>query len=136
MLDNAHLCHCRMCQKAVGNLFAALVAAPRDALTWTRGEPARFMSSAQVARGFCRDCGTPLYYDYLDGNRVNLTIGSMDDPSAFEPNGHTGVESRVPWFAGLVELEDYGTTEEAMSELAAKIRETSRQHPDRDTETW
>ena len=45
MLDNAHLCHCRMCQKAVGNLFAALVAAPNDALEWTRGTPAAFRSS-------------------------------------------------------------------------------------------
>ena len=28
MLDNSHLCHCRMCQKATGNIFSALVAAP------------------------------------------------------------------------------------------------------------
>jgi hypothetical protein len=60
MLDNAHLCHCRMCQKALGNVFAALVAAPRDGLSWTRGEPKRFFSSEHVARGFCGDCGTPL----------------------------------------------------------------------------
>src|SRR3546814_5113994 len=54
MLDNAHLCHCRMCQKAVGNLFAALVAAPRDALVWTRGEPAVFHSS-KIGRASCRE---------------------------------------------------------------------------------
>ena len=29
MLDNSHICHCRMCQKAAGNIFIALVAAPR-----------------------------------------------------------------------------------------------------------
>lgn len=48
MLDNAHLCHCRMCQKAVGWLFAALVAAPNDALAFTRGDPATFLSSDRV----------------------------------------------------------------------------------------
>ena len=73
MMDNAHVCHCRMCQKAVGGPFASLAAAPRAALTWTRGTPAVFHSSAQVARGFCRDCGTPLFYDYLGGKTVNLT---------------------------------------------------------------
>ncbi len=25
LIDNAHICHCRMCQKAAGNYFAALV---------------------------------------------------------------------------------------------------------------
>ncbi|RYI08877.1 MAG: GFA family protein, partial [Acetobacteraceae bacterium] len=63
MFDNSHICHCRMCQKAVGNIFAALVAAPREAITWTRGEPSRFRSSDHVDRGFCSQCGTPLFYD-------------------------------------------------------------------------
>src|SRR5690554_6087573 len=45
MLDNSHLCHCRMCQKAVGNIFAALVAAPDEKLVWTRGEPSVWRSS-------------------------------------------------------------------------------------------
>ena len=32
-LDNAHICHCRMCQKAVGNyLHAALAGAPNARL--------------------------------------------------------------------------------------------------------
>ena len=25
VLDTSHICHCRMCQKAVGNFFAALI---------------------------------------------------------------------------------------------------------------
>ena len=49
-----HLCHCRMCQKAAGNFFIALIGVPRDALTWTRGAPATFQSSDKAARGFCR----------------------------------------------------------------------------------
>lgn len=84
MLDNAHLCHCRMCQKATGGLFAALVAAPNDALSWTRGTPATFRSSAHVDRGFCAACGTPLFYRG-DTGRTNLTIGSLDDPFRHAP---------------------------------------------------
>ena len=136
MLDNAHLCHCRMCQKAVGNLFAALVAAPRDALVWTRGEPAVFRSSAHVARGFCRDCGTPLFFDYVEGGRVNLTIGSLDEPARFPPTGQVGIEGRMPWFDGLAALPGEQTTEAAMPDDAAAIRASNRQHPDHDTESW
>jgi len=132
MLDNAHLCHCRMCQKATGNLFAALVAAPDDALEWTRGEPATFESSAGVDRGFCAQCGTPLFYHSHAAGRTNLTIGSLDDPAAFAPRSQMGMESRMPWFDTLPSLDDEGETGAGdRAEWAAAIRRTSRQHPDR-----
>jgi hypothetical protein len=136
MVDNAHICHCRMCQKAVGNLFAALVAAPRDALTWTRGTPAVFKSSAHVARGFCANCGTPLFYDYVAGERVNLTMGSLDHPEQFLPQEQFGIEARVGWFGRLSTLHDAGTTEDTMAGPALQIKATNRQHPDHDTKDW
>ncbi|WP_423602181.1 GFA family protein [Sphingomonas sp. MS122] len=132
MLDNAHLCHCRMCQKAVGNLFAALVAAPNEALEWTRGTPAAFRSSEHVDRGFCADCGTPLYYRNLKGSRTNLTIGSLDDPTAFPPRTQMGSEARMPWFGDLPALEDIGATEAQDADWAAAIAASNRQAPDRD----
>jgi hypothetical protein len=60
-LDDAGICHCRMCQKAFGSFGAALVSVAADDIEWTRGTAGEFRSSAIVARGFCRDCGTPLY---------------------------------------------------------------------------
>lgn len=135
MLDNAHICHCRMCQKQVGGPFTALVAAPRDALEWTRGEPARFMSSDHAARGFCAHCGTPLFYDGL-AERVNLTIGSLDRPQDFPPIVQVGMEGVLPWFATLPALPDSGATEEEMPEEAAVIAASNHQHPDHDTAVW
>lgn len=136
MMDNAHVCHCRMCQKAVGGPFASLAAAPRAALTWTRGTPAVFHSSAQVARGFCRDCGTPLYYDYLGGKTVNLTIGSFDDPDLFPPHTQFGLEGRRAWWASLPAAAEAGATETTMASVAAAIAASNHQHPDRDTDVW
>lgn len=134
MLDNAHLCHCRMCQKAVGNAFAALVAAPREALTWTRGTPARFRSSAHVDRGFCRDCGTPLFYEDLQATRINLTIGSLDQPGLFPPKVNDSIEGRLHWVPGIAMLPDAGVTEAGdLAAWAAAIRASNRQHPDHDT---
>jgi len=129
MLDNSHICHCRMCQKAGGNIFAALVAAPREALVWTRGAPARFRSSGHVDRGFCRDCGTPLFYDDLEGGRINLTIGSLDHPELFPPHANTGQEGQVPWFTALTSIENGGVTEAGQESWAAAIRATNHQHP-------
>lgn len=132
MLDNAHLCHCRMCQKATGGLFAALVAAPNDALVWTQGTPAAFRSSEHVDREFCADCGTPLTYRDLQGKHTNLTIGSLDDPAAFPPCRQMGSESRMPWFDTLPTLEDEGATEAQDPDWAAAIAASNRQAPDGD----
>lgn len=136
VLDTSHICHCRMCQKAAGNYFAALIGIPRDALSWTRGTPATFQSSDQVARGFCRDCGTPLYYDYRTSKHLSVTTGSLDNPADFPPRMQFGIEARMPWFATLPGLPDEGPTEETMSAHVGAIRASNRQHPDYDTDVW
>jgi len=53
------VCHCRMCQKAVGGPFAALAKFAKTDLAWTRGQPASFRSSSASCRDFCAACGTP-----------------------------------------------------------------------------
>ena len=90
-------CHCRMCQRAVGNVFAAFVMVRKDRVEWTRGEPAFFASSTAAERGFCQTCGTPLVFRYTAGPNIELTVGSFDHPEALEPKNHYGIESRVPW---------------------------------------
>ena len=91
------VCHCRMCQRAVGGLFAALAQVPRSALTWTRGEPALYASSNIAHRGYCRDCGTPLTFGNDDADKIEVTTGSLDDPDRFPMTEHFGVESRLGW---------------------------------------
>lgn len=136
VLDTSHICHCRMCQKAAGNFFAALIGVPRDAIVWTRGSPATFRSSDKAARGFCRDCGTPLTYDYFESEQINLTTGSFDDPSRFPPQMAFGIEARMPWFLDIAALRDDGPTEKTMADLVGAIAASNHQHPDHDTEHW
>jgi hypothetical protein len=135
-MDNAHICHCRMCQKAVGNLFEALVGVPKDALTWTRGAPAAFRSSANVERGFCANCGTPLFYNDVTSARIAITIGSFDHPELFPPISQDGIEGRLPYFNALHAIEKQTTTEQDSETWAAAIKATSHQHPDHDTADW
>jgi hypothetical protein len=136
LVDNPHVCHCRMCQKAVGNFFAALVGVIKADLTWTRGTPATFQSSDGVARGFCRDCGTPLFYHAVAGAHVSLCIATFDDPAAIPLVFESGLEGRLPQIDQLGDVTSYGTTEEDMADQVAAIRASNRQHPDHDTERW
>ena len=132
---NTHLCHCRMCQKAMGNAFAAFAVVTKDALVWTRGEPAIFRSSSIVERGFCAACGTPLTFGYVDSGHIDVTIGSLDEPERAAPVEHLGVEARLPWLKLADDLPTLTTERDSKAELLARI--VSYQHPDHDTpEPW
>ena len=97
--DEAYYCHCRMCQKAFGNLFGAFFVASGESVTWEAGEPAYFRSSKSARRGFCRECGTPLSFEYLGSEEIHLTVGSLDEPGRLRPVAHYGFESYVePFF--------------------------------------
>ncbi len=93
-LDNrdAYLCHCRMCQRATGGVAAAFINMRNDQRTWL-SEPEYFASSAIARRPFCRECGTPLGFEYPDADRCDITVGSLDDPTGFKPTSHFGAEA-------------------------------------------
>jgi hypothetical protein len=135
--DNPHFCHCRMCQKAHGNMFADLVGIRHEHLTWTRGKPSEFNSSDQAARGFCANCGTPLYYRSLSGPHVSMSIASFDEPHLIPIRYEMGLEGRHPDLRPVPGAEQVGTTEDGDGiEAVERIRRSNHQHPDHDTETW
>jgi hypothetical protein len=123
------VCHCRMCQKAVGGPFAALAKLTKADLAWTRGQPASFRSSSVSCRDFCAACGTPLTFRYLDAAHMEVTIGSLDDPAAVPPLRNFGTESRLGWVADLVP----GRLPDTTTEQLATRTIVGRQHPDHDT---
>ena len=63
-----------------------------------------FNSSEAVERGFCRDCGTPLFFRYIDRDRISLSLGSLDDPAHVVPARQFGIESRLAFLATLTSL--------------------------------
>ena len=131
--DDSHVCHCRMCQKAAGNFFAALVGVPMADFSWTRGEPAVFFSSDKVARGFCKLCGTPLFFRHDESSYISMTIGSFDHPDSIPLHCQLGMEARLPQIDQLAGLTDHGTTEENEADGAAAIKASNHQHPDHET---
>jgi hypothetical protein len=109
--DEIGYCHCRMCQKASGNVFIAYAIFPAAALRITQGKPKFYRSSAWLHRGFCADCGTPVIHRYLrtlnlerladlKGKEIVIAmLGSLDHPEEWPPTQHIGVESQIPWLA-------------------------------------
>ncbi len=126
----ANICHCRMCQKAGGAPFMAFTGVRQERFAFTRGAPAIYRSSDIAERGFCAACGTPLTYRLFGFDRISVTIGSLDRPDEAAPMRQLGVESALPWFAGLAAL-PASRTEDWMKKINI-AGAGSRQHPDDD----
>ena len=92
---DGYYCHCRMCQLAFGNTRAAFFNLRKAQVRWLSGPPSYYVSSKIARRGFCGHCGTPLSFEFLDGENMDLSVGSLDDPSQLRPNEHFGIESRI-----------------------------------------
>lgn len=91
--DEAYLCHCRMCQRASGNVSLAMKNVPQAAVRWSV-EPDWYRSSPIAQRPYCAACGTSLGFRYdTDTDKMDLTVAAFDDPSRFVPNSHFGAES-------------------------------------------
>ena len=90
-------CHCRMCQRWTGSPVAASAIIPKANLSITEGEPKYYRSSGFVERGFCQDCGSPLFFRPIKDEWISIQSGTLDDPELASPVGHYGVEGRISW---------------------------------------
>lgn len=126
------ICHCRMCQKAVGSVVWPFFTVETSGLEWTRGRPALYRSSEAAERGFCPACGTPLTFEPTGKTAIDISIGSLDDPSAVEPDKQYFAARRMPWFHVMTDLPEQPST--ATEDDIARRR--PYQHPDHDTTEW
>ena len=75
-------CHCESCRRITGSLWHATGARLADvtisdaqqALNWYR-------SSEHVARGFCGNCGSTMFFQRDGAETITITAGSLDQPT-------------------------------------------------------
>lgn len=134
-LGSTDICHCRMCQKAFGSFGAVLLRVALHQFEWTRGQPGTFRSSAEVDRGFCEKCGTPMFMFEHGDSFIDLAAGTLDNPNLIEKlASQIGIESRVHWWSNLHLLPEQTTQDTLLPNDLNKYQ--SLQHPDYDTAKW
>ncbi|MBW2275588.1 MAG: GFA family protein [Deltaproteobacteria bacterium] len=95
---DAGYCHCRLCQRSSGAPVLAWATFPTATFSQTKGEPATYSSSDAGRRDFCAGCGTQIAFrDTGTPERIDVNLGSLDDPAAIEPMYHIWLGSRIPW---------------------------------------
>ena len=103
---NPRVCHCMECQKAIGAAFNARVLMRIEDVSVT-GPISTFYSSETLERGSCSQCGSSIFSRRSSAGVIGLTVGSLDEPSLFNPDMHFWVSSKQPWLEIADDLPQY-----------------------------
>lgn len=101
-----HACHCATCRRWQGG--SPFFAAHCESVVFEEdGALARYESSPWAKRGFCRTCGTTLFYYLVPGDRYMISVGAFDDQAPFrlvreifidhKPEGYAFVGDHPRW---------------------------------------
>ena len=88
-------CHCTMCQKLHG-CYGAHTKALKANIKVTNNQGLAWYKTSDIAqRGYCRDCGSSLFWAPFDYDATGILAGSLDNPTNVATIGHifTGEKS-------------------------------------------
>ena len=93
-LRDSLACHCSQCRKSSGHYWSAtrclradLNLVQDDGLAWYR-------SSEHARRGFCRHCGSSLFWEIDGGDHISIGTGTLDTPTGLKTLGHIFVKDK------------------------------------------
>ncbi|MEO8018759.1 MAG: GFA family protein [Pseudomonadota bacterium] len=92
-------CHCSICRKHHGTLFATFVAGPLSTFHWRGGTEkiGTWESSSQGRRSFCSVCGSKVPVVIQASQLVFMPAGALEGELGIRPQMHLFVGSKPPW---------------------------------------
>ena len=96
-------CHCGQCRRWSGNYWTS-INAPFESLEITKGEKNLrwFRSSNFARRGFCKECGSALFWhgDKLDTDkhRIAIAAGAISAPTGLHVGEHIFVADKGDYY--------------------------------------
>ena len=91
-------CHCEMCRHLHGS-FGPHTKAAKAAITLIRSDGLAWYKTSEVAhRGFCRECGSGLFWEPFNLDYTGIIAGTLDMPSGLETIGHIFVAEKADFY--------------------------------------
>ena len=98
-LGDAIACHCGQCRRTSGH-HAAMTSAPLEALSFDASQTlAWYRSSPAAERGFCRVCGSNLFWRPDGEGRMAITAGTLDAPTGIQVQEHIFVRDKGDYYS-------------------------------------
>ncbi|HET6159761.1 MAG TPA: GFA family protein [Dongiaceae bacterium] len=93
------VCHCGMCRRWHGSLGAYVGGRPGDYRLEGVEHLHWYASSADAERGFCALCGSKLFWRAKDGSAMDVTAGSLDQPTGLATTAHIWAAHKGDYYA-------------------------------------
>ena len=91
-------CHCSMCRRTSGAPYVSWLVVDKQNFQYVTEQPKHLNSSAEGDRYFCAECGTPIACVTTHNKKyVDITLGSLDQPEHFEPDGDFYEDTKLKW---------------------------------------
>ncbi|GAB4521520.1 MAG: GFA family protein [Roseibium sp.] len=92
------VCHCGQCRRTSGHLWAS-THAPFAGLRFTADDGLTWYNSSNFAkRGFCRFCGSSLFYRMNDEDGIGIAAGCLDAPTGLQVSKHIFVKDKGDYY--------------------------------------
>jgi hypothetical protein len=96
-LRDVVVCHCSLCRTS-GTLAGAYTAVPREAFRLERDETLAWYEDVNGRRrGFCRVCGSTLFWSADDRKTISVSAGALDGPTGLVTDKHIYVADAADW---------------------------------------
>ena len=91
-------CHCDMCRRWAGGPYMGL---HLDGDVAFRGEDAIgvYRGSQWAERGFCKSCGSALFWRMQDRSQIVIAGGLLDDPSDFQLGMQVYIDEKPAFYS-------------------------------------
>ena len=91
-------CHCSMCQKLHG-VFGAHSKARKNDIEIVEDRGLKWYRTSGIAqRGFCRECGSSLFWQPDEQDATGILAGSLDQPTGLNTMGHIFVGEKADFY--------------------------------------
>ena len=91
-------CHCHQCRRTSGH-FVAATAVEKDALNIEANEGLEWFASSDIAsRGFCRRCGSSLFWIAEARDYVSIMAGTLDESTGLKAVEHIYVKDKGDYY--------------------------------------
>jgi hypothetical protein len=91
-------CHCIQCRKQTGNYLSATACGDTELKIIEDRGLAWYRSSPEARRGFCKECGSVLFWKKDGSDSTSITAGSIDGPTGAPLEGHIFCESAGDYY--------------------------------------
>ncbi|MBZ9812490.1 GFA family protein [Mesorhizobium sp. CA7] len=101
-------CHCSQCRKQSGHFYAATNVADADIVIEGMENLTWYEASDFAKRGFCKTCGSVLFWKPKGDAYISVMAGSFEEPSGLQGECHIFVGDKGDYYSiedGLPQFE-------------------------------